>query len=422
MCKRIIKKIALFTGLVSIVFFAFVSPVFAFTTKGGEDVSIAEDINDDLYVAGNTVIVSSVIDGDLVSSGGKLVIDGDVNEDLIAAGGIIDVMGKIGDDVRAAGGMVTIKGSIQDDLIIAGGTINITETAKIGGDLVITGGNITVGGEVTGKMIASGGNIIISGKIGEDVTIDEVTKLIIDSSAEINGDLVYQSSQKASIADGAKISGEVKFTEIEERVKTKAEKPTEFKSWQAMAPAGIFGWFFGVSLISSTISFLSLFVIGIILLKLIPVVFRKFNDRLKKTPGISVGAGAITIFGVPLGILIAWIIGLILVLTILGIGIAGLLFASTVIAIILYWILVYVSSIFIAYLIGELILSKSKQDLSKYGWQVLAFFIGLAILTLLNAIPILGGIVTFLTILFGVGGIGILLWDWMMVYKKKSKK
>ncbi len=80
---------------------------------------------------------------------------------------------------------------------------------------------------------------------------------------------------------------------------------------------------------------------------------------------------------------------------------------------ILYWVLIYLSTIFIAFLIGELILSKSKLDLAKYGWKVLAFLIGLAIVSLIYAIPFLGAVARFAGILFGVGGFSILIRDWL---------
>ena len=407
-----LKKFVLFIGLASIVFFALASPLFAFTVKGGQDVLISENVTDDLYVSGSTVFVTGNIDGDLIVSGGRLTVDGGVTEDLMIAGGFIDVNGEIGDDIRAAGGVITINGPVADDLVVAGGTINITDKGVIGGDLVVTGGQINIAGDISGKMMASGGNITLSGKVLKDVEIEDAGNLKIEKTAEIGGNLTYSSSQKAQIADGAQINGEVKFTEIREPVRQKT--PVEVRPAAVAAPLGIFSWMFGATyLISMFIAFLSLFVIGLILLKVIPLIFIKFNDRMRSSPGICAGAGAINIFGVPIGVLIAWVVGLVLVLTVAGLGIAGLLFSSTVIVIVLYWILIYLSSVFIAFLIGELILSRSKLDLTKYGWKVLAYFIGLAILSVIYAIPFLGGIVMFLSVLFGVGGISMIIWDWI---------
>ena len=416
-----LKKVVLFISLATIVFFAFASPLFAFTVKGGKDVMVPENVNDDLYVSGNTVFVTGNIDGDLVASGGRLTVDGKVTEDLMIAGGFIDINGEIGDDVRAAGGVITINSPVADDLVVAGGTLNITDKGVIGGDLVITGGEVNIAGDVTGKLVASGGNITVSGKIGQDAEIGDVGNLKIESGAVIDGNLSYQSSQKAEISDGAKITGDVKFTEVREPEKTKT--PVEVKPAAVAAPLGIFSWMFGATyLISIIVAFLSLFVIGIILLKVIPAVFRKFNDRMKSSPGYCAGAGAITIFGIPIGVLMAWVVGFVLILTVVGLGIAGLLFAATVIVIVLYWVLIYVSSIFIAFLLGELILSRSSLDLTKYGWKVLAYFIGLAILTVVFAIPVLGGIVMFLAVLFGVGGISLLIWDWIRQNAKSVRQ
>ena len=87
------KKAILFVSIFSIAFFTFVSPLFAFTAKGGETVNIAESITDDVYVSGQTVNVSGDINGDLVAAGGKLDFSGTTTGDLIAAGGILDIRG-----------------------------------------------------------------------------------------------------------------------------------------------------------------------------------------------------------------------------------------------------------------------------------------------------------------------------------------
>jgi hypothetical protein len=98
--------------------------------------------------------------------------------------------------------------------------------------------------------------------------------------------------------------------------------------------------------------------------------------------------------------------------TIIGAAFGFILFAAGGVAAIMYVVLVFVSTIFLSYLIGELILSRSKLDPSKYGVKVLAFFIGFIILELIYAIPVIGQIAQLFGILFGLGGLSIIIYEW----------
>jgi cytoskeletal protein CcmA (bactofilin family) len=400
------KKTILFASIFLVAFFTFISPLFAFTVKGGETVNLAESITDDVYVSGETVNVSGEIDGDLVAAGGRLNFRGITTGDLMAAGGILDINGNVKDDVRAAGGTLNIDGTINDDVIVAGGQVTVGSNAVIEGDLVFMGGTLNLNGEVKGKVIASGGQIDISGKVGNGVTIDRVDTLTIGGTADISGGIAYSSGNQAAIADGAVINGEVQFTEIAEQKKIDKS--------DLAAPMGILGWFFGASwIISKIVSFFAMFVLGIILLLVLPAIFKKFNNRMRTTLGFCVAGGAIMLFGVPAGLAALCFAGILLCITIIGAGLGLLLFASSTMLTIIYCVLIYTSTAFLAYFIGQLILSRTKINHEKYGWKVLSYLIGLAIIMAIYAIPFVGGLARFAGILFGFGGLIMLLKDWI---------
>jgi hypothetical protein len=410
------KKAILFVSIFSIAFFAFVSPLFAFTVKSGETVNLAESITDDVYVSGETVNVSGEIGGDLVAAGGKLDLRGITTGDLMAAGGILDLSGNVKDDIRAAGGTLNIDGTVNDDVIVAGGQITIGSNAVIEGDLIFMGGTLVLNGVVNGKVIASGGQIDISGKVGNGVTIDGVNTLTIGNTADINGGLAYSSGNQAVIAEGAVINGEVKFTEI--------AQPKKIDKSDLAAPIGILGWFLGASwIISKVVSFFAMFVLGLILLLVLPAIFKKFYNRMRTTLGYCVAGGAIMLFGAPVGLAVLCFAGIILCMTILGAGLGIMLFASSTILAIILCVLIYASTAFLAYFIGQLIMSRAKINHEKYGWKVLSYFIGLAIIMAIYAIPFAGGLARFAGILFGFGGLIMLLkdWIWQAAGRLKSK-
>ncbi len=408
------KKVLVFIIITFISLFLFATPLYAFTAEGGENVSITEDIEDDLYISGANVVITGDSDSDIICVGGRLQFDGDIGGDLTAAGGYITVNGDLGDDAKIAGGIITINGDVGDDLIVVGGQITIGKNTKIDGDLVINGGTLNINGEVVGKVIASGGEIDINGKIGGDVIIGDVSFLSVSEDSEIGGDLSYSSAQDATIkiSKNAEIGGEVKYTEIEE-----PEAVSKIGVPEGVS-AGIFSIFGTAYFGSKVISFLSLFVLGIILILAIPAVFNKFNKRMSSTLGMCVGAGAITLFGVPVGIISIFIIAVFLFITVIGAGLGILTISANLILIILYAVLIYTSTVFLSYFIGEKILSKTRLNLKKYGWKVLAYFIGLVIIVIVFSIPFAGWIFKLAGILFGLGGLTLIIKDWLPKFKK----
>lgn len=400
------KKILVFLLLAAVTFFIFASPLWAFDSESGEKVNISTSFSDDLYVFGSDVLVSEDIQGDLIAAGGRIEVKGDVSQDLMAAGGMVALDGDVGDDVRTSGGIISISGNIADDLIAAGGQITVSGSATIGGDLVISGGTLKIDGIARGNALLTGTNITISGKIDGDVEIGDVEKLVITSSAEITGDLVYRSAMRADISDEAKIGGEIKETIVREAREVKITNATPWAIFIATYIGG------------RVIAFLGLFVLGILLILAVPKLFERFVDRMKKTPGYCVGAGAIALFGVPIGAVIVFIISIILFITIIGSGVGLVAMASNVIILVLYGLLIYVSTVFLSYLLGRVIFSKTSLNMDKYGWKVLVYLIGLVIIMIVYSIPLVGWLIRFAGILFGLGGMVIVFKDLVSGNKK----
>lgn len=399
------KKSLLFIVVLLALLFVSASPLFAFDSKSGDKVNITTSIDDDLYIFGSEIIVSNDIEGDLISAGGQIEVTGDVSQDLMVAGGTLNLGGYVGDDARIGGGFITISGDISDDLVAAGGQINILKNADIGGAAVITCGTLNFAGNSGEGAKLNASDITISGKIDGDVEIGDVERLKVTGSAEITGDLIYKSSRKADIADGAVIGGVLRETIIEEKVDTVARTTP----WAVFTATYIGG---------RIIAFLAMFVLGLILLLAIPVFFEKFTERLKKTLGLCVGSGAIVIFGVPIGTVIIFIISVILFITIIGSALGAVALASNIIILILYGLLIYTSTAFLSYTLGKVILSKTQLDMGKYGWKVLAYLIGLVIIMILYSIPFVGWLIRFAGILFGTGAVALVLKD-LIVSKKK---
>jgi cytoskeletal protein CcmA (bactofilin family) len=404
------KKLLVFLAVAVTVLFLSAAPLWASESGEKDETSFSTGFNDDLYVFGSDIFITDDVKGDLVAAGGNIDIDADIAQDLMVAGGMIDINADIGDDVRAAGGTLNISGNIGDDLIAAGGQIYISDSSVIGGALALTGGTLQISGTVQDDASLSGGSITISGKIDGDVMIEEVERLKVTGSAEIMGDLIYKSATMADISDKAAIGGEVKETIVEEEVRLRTHKSSD-APWAIFTATYIGG---------RIIAFLSLFVLGIILILAMPGFFQKFNDRMKNTLGYCVGGGAIVLFGVPVASVIVFIISILLFITIIGSGLGMVAMASNVVMLILYGLLIYLSTIFLSYLLGRVILSKTSLNMEKYGWKVLAYLIGLVIIMIAYSIPFIGWLMRFTGILFGLGGLVLVLKD--MIAKGCKRK
>ena len=397
------KKIIVFLLAVSVILFISAAPLWALDSEKQDDSSFSTRFNDDLYVFGSDLFITEDVAGDLVMAGGRINVDGNTAQDLMVAGGMITINGDVGDDIRTAGGTINISGDVEDDLLGVGGQISISEASVIGGALVLTGGTLDIACTVEDNAILSGETITISGKIDGDVKIDDVESLKITGSAEITGDLVYSSSTRANISDDAVISGEVKETIVKE---VKPETLKDGRTLGAVFTATYYG--------GKIIAFLGLFILGIILILAIPGFFQKFNDRMKNNLGYCVGGGAIVLFGVPIASSIIFILSILLFITIIGSGLGIVAMASNVIMLIVYGLLIYFSTVFLSYLLGRVILSKTSLNMDKYGWKVLAYLIGLVIIMIVYSIPFVGWIIRFAGILFGLGGLSLILKDLMV--------
>ncbi len=402
------KKFFIFMIAAMMSFFLFATPIFAFTQEGDSEISITADADDDIYAFGTNVTLTADIDGDLITAGGKVDVNGDISGDLIAAGGYLNLNGDVGDDARVGGGMITVNGEVNDDLVVVGGQITLGSDVLVGGDMVASGGTIEVNGEITGDALLSGGSINISGKIDGNVNIESVGNLTIAGDAEITGDVTYSSASKADISDDAIIGGEVKATIIE---KTRAVEITK-KAPLAFITATYYG--------SKAISFASLFVLGIVLILAVSGMVNKFNERMRTTLGRCVGTGAIMLFGVPIGIIVLFVISIILFVTIIGAGLGVVTLASNFILTILYVLLIYISTVFLSFFIGRMILYKTSLNMDKYGWKVLAYLIGLVIVVVVYSIPFVGWLFKLAGTLFGFGGLMLITKDWLMGLKKNK--
>jgi hypothetical protein len=316
----------------------------------GDSVNINVQAKDDIYAAAGNIVISGVVDGDVIVVGGNVVINADIKGNL-----------------RAAGGSVTINGDVGKNISFFGGDITIGEGVEVGKNVIFGGGNVKINGLINKNLYGGGGNVVLNSEI--------LGNLILNSETIIYGNLEYSAGDKAVVSPGAQIQNEEKFSKI--NAKKGAFKLPVFE-------AKMLKTFY---LIFQFISLLAIIIVGLI----ITLLFKKFTEKTQKQVNkeilILILKGLVLLIVTP-------IILFILSITIIGLPLAFILG-------VLYVIALYLSKIFVAIFIGDRIIKavKKTKDVNLIG----AMILGLVILYIIFAIPIIGWLIKFVVLLWGLG-------------------
>jgi len=378
MSRHICKGLAIIIVVTLLMIFTTI-PVWAFDARGGVGITVASEeiVDDDLYVAGETIIIDGTINGDLWAAGNTITVNGIVNGSVMAAGRIVNINGDIDHAVRAVGETININSDVGGDVIVGCSVVNIASTSRIHGDLVFGAGIARIDGAIEGNIKGGGGEVIISNGVNGNVEL-EVESLTILSTANIGGDLNYTCGEEADIQSGAQIAGVTTH-------KLPEAKPEVKKDWTKIFPFVIF---FGV--LAKILNFLMALVAGVVIIFLAPKRLTSITDAIGTRPGPSAGWGAIILFLTPIA-------ALIVCLTIIGIPVG-------LIAMALYGIALYLAQIPVGLFIGRWIIGRFRVVESK-AIMVGALALGLVILKLLSLIPYFGFFVGLAVVLFGLGAV-----------------
>lgn len=358
----------------------------AMTLRQGQDIIVAKSdtISDDLYAFGSTIQVDGTVDGDVIAAGNTIVITGSVTGDVFAAGQSVRITGDVGGSVRASGADVTVEGKVAGDVLASGGTVRIGSQSTVGRDVALAGGTVTVLGSVGRNADLGATTASVQAPVDGNLKA-AASQITIGSAGKVGGDFEYWSDAKPTV-DG-----------------TVAGKTIAHASQSSGRTVSAGQSFFGglISWVQGTVGWV---LFGLLLLLLMPVAFSRSAGVLTDKPWQSLGVGFAAavlppMFAIPLFILTVFTGGWWIVL---------LLMAA-------WAILVAAGSITGALCIGRLVggrMSSSPSDL-------LAMLIGLAIVRVVQIVPILGGFAASVVTLFGMGALVMLAFDAMRANRGK---
>jgi len=315
---------------------------------------------EDVLASGSTPTVMDSVPGDAILAGGDASFGGVTGGDYLGAGGKQAITGRIHGSLRAVAGEIHVAAAIDRNAAIVAGSVELDSAAIIARNAYIVGGTIQVNGTVQEGILAYGGAITLDGVVGRDVEVAGGT-LRVGPHARIAGNLRYRMpAGKVHIDPAARITGTVTALLVSNRGAL----------WDVL-------WILGFLLV------------GAVVVALFPRFMAEAAEILPDHPVraalVGLGWGIL----VPIAIVIAAI-------TVVGLPLAFLTAA-------VYVVVVCVASVPFAVWLGRLLLgARARGGLEG---TLVNFLVGGFFLLVAGIIPVVGGWVSLIAGLLGLGTI-----------------
>lgn len=360
----------------------FLTPVFSYAGVVNFDQNYSlrkgDTIKDDLYALGNDTTVAGNILGDLFAIGSNVFVGGGnfVSDDALIVGANVSVVSTIKQDLRIVGWSVFFSGSVGKDMAVVANQVRLLPESVVGQDFIAASGRVVLDGEVKRNVKIVAGEVELNDKIGGnvDITADRVT---LGPNALITGNLVYSSSNGATINEGAKVLGETQYKKIETSSRAQKILPTLWGTW-------------------ILINFIVLLLSALILHGILKDVSVRFVATSIKHFGWSFVRGFLLLVATPVAILLSF-------LTFVGIpfGILGIA---------LYIVFLIIAVVYAPILIGSITYRLFvKDEAVTVNWKTI--LLGVAIVALASYVPYLGSLLRFVFILVALGSVYQVLFD-----------
>ena len=321
----------------------------------------------DLFKVGDKIIVDKKLDGTSFIAGNEVKVEEKIDGIGFIAGNNVKINSEQ-DYLFIAGNDIVLTNNVNKDLFLIGANIEIKES-NIKRDAYIAGDTIDINSIIDRNLYLYGEKIILKGTYNGNITISS-NNITIDNDAIIKGTLKYN--------EDAIVTG------LNESVKTKTYKNVE-KNESIK------------DVISNYVtSYIHIVLVGIVLVFCFEKVFKKLQKNKMEVKDVVVtsGKGLLILIGTP-------IIAIILLMT-------GLFVSVGIISALLYGILVYISIIISGYILAY---NLDKKVFNKNLNNYLLVITGILIIYILKIVPIIGGLISFVSLLYGLGIAGNMILD-----------
>jgi hypothetical protein len=450
-------RILIALSLTSTLAFTGVQTARAMEIDNDGKVGADEVVNDDLILSQDSVEMAGTVNGNLIASGNTVVISGIVNGDVIACGATVTITGTVNGNIFAMGGEIVADGKVEGSLFFGGNSFTLGPKATVGSNLYAGGFSITLlsGSVVTRDIAAAGYQVILNGEIGRDVRasvsafelsgkvgrniILEVDEPSDDGERAFTAYTPFSSTTRMipaglNIQSGAVIGGKLEYSSPVEQTAGIQTTPEGGVVYHYKAPADqddlknvrnntiahsfnfagmVTSYMFGVIR-----EFLTLVLLGALAIWLIPTLLTRTAGTLRAKPLPALGWGFVVLVIGMAGFIMSFFLILLLGLAIGVVTLFGLMgtilsigFSAGGLSMALFLVLAqYGSKLVVALLIGDWFLRLFRKDYSASAfWPLL---MGILAIVMLDALPILGIMISCFVALFGLGAMWMVFRDW----------
>ncbi len=275
---------------------------------------------------------------------------------------------------------------LYGDLVVFGGDVDVL--GEVDGAVVVFGGDVDVQGKVGGAVVAFGGNVRVSGAVGEEI-VAFGGDVVVESTAVVGTEL--SQDDDGVIAFGGTVT---------------EERGSEIVGGVRRASGRDFGWAVGTGVTAPLRAFFSFsrwlmctlaaLVLGLAAAALLPSQIRAVGRQLSARPAASLGWGALTFFVIAPLVIIALFISVVGILVV---------FPAALTLVLAYCFAVFSVGTFIA----ERFVAGRVSDRNQL---FLAMTIGVVGTSIVSVVPVLGGLLIFVMMLFGTGAAILAVGDW----------
>ncbi|NOU36856.1 MAG: hypothetical protein HOO88_08825 [Kiritimatiellaceae bacterium] len=329
----------------------------------------AETLRDETWVSAQNITISGEALDDLFAAGSILDLRGNFKSDVWGCGNQVIAAGRFSDHVRLAAKMLQISGTLNGSLTAMGNTVKIDPTAVIAKNMLCFGETIISEGAVDGNVEVVAKQATLGGKISGNVSI-AAQEIVILPGTVIGGNLNYTAPKELVLSPSVTLGGKLNRT-------FEAQPPKQY-----LKPGLIGHVAFAVAALLTGLAFSS--------------IFSGYSANAvqllstSRTACLLIGFAAL--FLIPIG-------SFFLLFTFVGLPLSILL-------ILFYLILLYLSKIVVGFWIGALILRR--KEITKQN-RTGALAVGLLVIYALTAFTAISLIINILVAVAGLGALVLAL-------------
>ena len=421
------RRIFLFGAVALLILFALASPLSAASIRSADILTIeaGEVIDDDLFVAANTIVINGVVKGDLVAVSSNLIVNGDIHGSILYLGQSFVMNGTVKGTVYTAGTSMTVgpDTEIGRNLLFAGYSYRSEAGSSVERDLLVAGYQATLNGQVHRNVYASLGAFELNGRVGGDVqAVVETPDETFNPALFIgfNGQPLPPPVQPGMrVGPEAIVEGQIRYTSAREQTTGFASEPRGGVIYTAPAVATTTTPAQLAQSVNPTLNWtlarlremVTLFLLGALALWLMPKLFTAMGEQAQNHTLLAAAWGILVMLigyggSLLLTIFVFAAIAGLAALTLAGLATSffGLTLSTLGFAFTAFSMLVaYGSKLVVLFPVSKWLLEKAIPAWSNFAWVTL--MLGVIVFVLLASIPWIGSLFSIVVTLIGLGSI-----------------